>query len=127
MNRNQSAVNRRFRTLVCVVGGVIAAACARTEPSNQQKALQSVQERKVVTSRIRTIDFKSMSYPFIEPEPGPSWDMPSSSETIELKDGDYRFSDGGYLKLVSVTYGDLDGDGREEVAVDLLHGTGGTQ
>jgi len=28
--------------------------------------------------------------------------------------------------LVSVTYGDLDGDGREEAAVDLLYGTGGT-
>jgi hypothetical protein len=120
-------VNRSLRTLFCIVGSVIVVACGGAGPSNQQKASQGLPEQKVVDFTIRQIDFKSMSYPFTEAEPGPLWDAPSSSETITLKDGDYRFPDGGYLSFVSVTYGDLNGDGKEEAAVDLLHGTGGTQ
>jgi hypothetical protein len=33
---------------------------------------------------------------------------------------------GGYVTVWSVTYGDVNGDGRDEAVVDLLYGTGGT-
>jgi hypothetical protein len=106
---------------------VILAACGGKGPSAQEKGSQGVPEQTVIQSAIRQIDFRNMPYPFTEAKPGPNWDAPGPAKTITLKDGDYRFPDGGYLSLVSVTYGDLNGDGREEAAVDLLHGTGGTQ
>src|SRR5262249_52957589 len=52
-------------------------------------------------------------------------------QTVRLQDSWHRFQDShgnslGYLNLSSVTYGDLDGDGRNEAVVDLLRGSGGT-
>jgi len=86
---------------------------------------------------IHEIDFKNALY---------AWDQPSSAVPskwqwlaeaphggIQLKNGQHKFSDGSepgekvpYLLLGSVTYGDFDGDGHEEAAVDLLYSTGGT-
>ncbi len=50
-----------------------------------------------------------------------------------MLDGIHNFSFDGdppygvpSLELLSITYGDLDGDGREEAVVDLLYSTGGT-
>ena len=59
------------------------------------------------------------------------WLADRPQQTVRLQDSWHRFQDSdgnslGYLNLRSITYGDLDGDGRDEVAVDLLRGSGGT-
>src|SRR6266568_2438408 len=86
---------------------------------------------------IRGIDFKNASYAWDELDRGvpSSWqwlaELPHGS--VRLTNGQHRVSDGSEscntipdLSLVSLTYGDLFGDGREEAAVHLLYRTGGT-
>ena len=86
---------------------------------------------------IRGIDFKNASYAWDERDRGvPSewqWLTELPHGSVRLKNGQHRvsdFSESGKtipdLSLVSVTYGDLLGDGREEAAVHLLYRTGGT-
>ena len=54
------------------------------------------------------------------------WIEPGSA-SIRLVNGRHEWSPkGAYVMLSSVTYGDLNGDGREDAAVDLRYGTGGT-
>jgi hypothetical protein len=89
---------------------------------------------------IRIIDFANFSYPverqWLQCPPPESWYwLPSiPRDTVALKNGRYVFESSEYegdptppsLSLRSVVYGDLDGDGMEEAAVDLRFGTGGT-
>ncbi len=86
---------------------------------------------------IREIDFKNASYAWDELDRGvPSnwhWLAQLPRGSVRLKNGQHRVSDGSEsgktiseLSIVSVTYGDLFGDGREEAAVHLLYRTGGT-
>jgi len=84
------------------------------------------------------IDFANFSYPWSTgweesdtPDSDWKWLEDRPQQTVQLQDSWHRFQDSegnslGYLNLRSVTYGDLDGDGHEEVAVDLLRGSGGT-
>jgi len=92
------------------------------------------------TRTIRQTDFGNFIYPWNESEDeGPSnwhWMHEPPQTQLKLVNGRYVFStgdksegDGGsspYVALMSVTYGDLDRDGDEEAAVDLLYSTGGT-
>jgi hypothetical protein len=88
------------------------------------------------TGNIRAIDFKNFTYPWDEPPGVPStweWKPVKQGEGIPLKNGIHRFPlpddpsrHDGYLALVSITYGDLDGLSGEEAAIDLRYGTGGT-
>jgi hypothetical protein len=90
-------------------------------------------------SSIRQIDFRNFAYPWdggSPPEDLWHWIDSAPSTTVRLKDGVHRFwediEDGMArntapgLWFESVTYGDLDGDGKEEAAVDLNYGGGGT-
>jgi len=86
-----------------------------------------------VRQTIRKIDFKNTLYAWDEPTRGiPSkwqWldDAPHGSVQLKMDGTDsQRGASLPYLRLISVTYGDLDGDGREEAAVDLLYSGGGT-
>jgi hypothetical protein len=89
---------------------------------------------------IRQIDFKNFDYPLAEEsadDPAPTikpwkWFSGDARSTLRLVNGRHDFTtpDGlsdGYLLHSTVTYGDLDGDGEDEAAVDLLRGTGGTE
>lgn len=91
------------------------------------------------TSSIRQIDFRNFVYPWDEPGgPASDWHwMSTPSRThVQLVDGRHRFweaSDSEYereraprLWMTSVTYGDLDGDQKEEAAVTLNYSGGGT-
>ena len=81
---------------------------------------------------IREIDFTNADYPFALQKfysvPGEwHWLSMIPEGRIRLTGGKLKLDSGGrYLQLMSVTYGDLDNDGREEAAVDLLFSTGGT-
>jgi hypothetical protein len=90
------------------------------------------------TASVHQFDFKNASYAWEEPTHGvPSkwqWLAELPHGSVRLTNGQHRFSDSGgepgetvpYLQLISVTYGDLNRDGREEAAVNLLYSTGGT-
>jgi hypothetical protein len=86
---------------------------------------------------IHTFDFKNFGYRWREPrtEVPSAWKWLNDSQysVVRLVDGIHYFSETGipergqpYLEFLSTTYGDLTGDGRDEVAVDLLYSTGGT-
>jgi len=45
---------------------------------------------------------------------------------LAVRSGRHDRTDSGFLAFSSVTYGDLDGDGRDEAAVDLIRGSGGS-
>ncbi len=87
------------------------------------------------TGGVRGLDFRNFAYPWSELEDSVpaewKWIGPADS-TVKLVNGRRDFDepglprDGAYLMLKSVAYGDIDGDGAEEAAVDLLYGTGGT-
>jgi hypothetical protein len=94
------------------------------------------------TSSIRHVDFKNFAYPW-NGGGGPEnlenpwhWIESSPSSTVQLRGGVHRFweeveagqdrSRAPGLWFESVTYGDLDGDGKEEAAVDLNYSGGGT-
>jgi hypothetical protein len=87
-------------------------------------------------TKIGDVDFKNLDYPWGAPqlEVPTSWKWlagkPKSS--VRVREGRHAFSASdeslpdGYLMISSVTYGDLNGDGRDEAVVDLLCSTGGT-
>ncbi len=91
---------------------------------------------------IRKIDFKNFDYPWdIGEQPSytpDEWHWVSSipASTVSLENGNHRFLedlDAGLepnqapaVRLKNITYGDLDGDKREEAAVDLNYSTGDT-
>jgi len=87
-------------------------------------------------STIREIDFQNFSYSWPKSVGGvpPSWKWLDAVPTgsIRLANGrvefgeSRQFSPAPFVELISVTYGDLSGDGREEAAVDLMYKTGGT-
>jgi hypothetical protein len=88
-------------------------------------------------SPIRQIDFRNFTYTWDDPVPlDTTWRWLDSSPESEIKvvDGTYRFDDEDdlgegpvpFLSVVSVTYGDLTGDGTEQAAVELNYSTGGT-
>lgn len=82
----------------------------------------------------RRIDFANLTYPWSR-----TWDRGLAAVSnwrwlderatglLRLHDGNHDFGEGsGYLMVSSVAYGGLDGDGRDEAAVDLIRGSGGT-
>jgi hypothetical protein len=89
------------------------------------------------SSDIYAIDFNNYTYPWsgkvgaLESDQY-SWHWVSDvpSEVLALKSGSHAFEAGGYpdgyLKLISVTYGDLTGGGTADAAVDLHRQSGGT-
>ena len=87
-------------------------------------------------STIRDVDFGVFSFPWAESmhhHSSSGWLEVVPQSRIQLANGRHSFVEPGerpegspYLYLVSVTYGDLTGDGQEEAAVDLRYGTGGT-
>jgi len=87
------------------------------------------------STTIREIDFRNFDYSWDAPVDGvPStwkWLGGKPQTGVRIVGGrrDFSLSEPlaeGYLRFRSATYGDLDGDGRDEVAVDLLCSTGGT-
>lgn len=85
--------------------------------------------------RINEVDFKNFDYawdaPRIAVPTAWKWLEGKPRSTLRVMGGRHDFSPaepfaGGYVMVWSVTYGDLNGDGRDEAAVDLLCGTGGT-
>jgi hypothetical protein len=80
-------------------------------------------------TRINEVDFRTFNYAWDASITAPvtwKWLEGKPSSTLRVTEGRHDFSPDGYVLVRSVTYGDLDGDGRDEVAVDLLFGTGGT-
>ncbi len=79
---------------------------------------------------IHKVDFKNASYPWGRRHQAvPStwkWLPTFPPESISLENGRRDFSHGGYLLLEGITYGDLNGDRRDEAVVDLVYGTGGS-
>jgi hypothetical protein len=86
---------------------------------------------------IRGVKFSEFTFPWSDPLVNgvPSawrWMDKTPRGTLRLVKGRHDFSarsdpaHDGYLVLHSTTYGDLDGDGRDEAAVELRFGTGGT-
>jgi hypothetical protein len=91
------------------------------------------------TSSIRQIDFKNFAYPWDGGGGSPDewhWIGSIPSTKVELSGGVHRFweevetgedrNSAPGLRMESVTYGDLDGDQKEEAAVDLIYSSGGT-
>ncbi|MFN7926006.1 MAG: hypothetical protein U0Q16_38265 [Bryobacteraceae bacterium] len=85
---------------------------------------------------IRRVDFQNFAFPWDVPKDEvPStwkWIGPASS-SVRLINGRHDFGEPEipryatpYVMLRSVTYGDVDGDGTDDAAVDLLYSTGGT-
>jgi hypothetical protein len=88
---------------------------------------------------IREIDFKNLDYAWDAPKLSApnAWKWlegrPKSSARViggkcdlspsDSPAGTYR---GDYLSILSVTYGDLNGDGQDDAAVDVLYSTGGS-
>ncbi len=90
-------------------------------------------------TRISEIDFKNFDYAWDVPKLGApetwKWMEGTSRSSVHVVGGRHDFAvsespvrtyRGGYLMVWSVTYGDLNDDGRDEAAVDLLFSTGGT-
>jgi hypothetical protein len=88
---------------------------------------------------IREIDFRNFEFKWTTPKLGVpaawSWLEKPPTAVVRAVNGRHDFSpveavtggySGGYLMVESVTYGDLNGDGVEDAAVDLLYSTGGT-
>jgi hypothetical protein len=93
------------------------------------------------TDAIRKIDFRNFVYPWDDPGGSPSswrWTAKPTETTVRVVRGGYSFfvsdpsapdysSNGGpAILFMSVTYGHLLGDGREEAAVTINYSTGGT-
>src|SRR3954447_8242455 len=88
---------------------------------------------------VHNIDFRNFQYQVEHSEMGVptvwQWLDVTPTSTVRVVDGRHDFSAsdavaahyaGGYLIVHKVTYGDLDGDGLDEAAVDLVFSTGGT-
>jgi hypothetical protein len=91
---------------------------------SERSSQRSTQPSKLA---IREIDFKNFVYPYTDSEPQEKWEHVDSKETVQLINGRHDFPGGAYLLFQSAAYGDLDGNGADEAAVDLIYGTGGTQ
>jgi hypothetical protein len=92
--RNQPYLEIRHTQVqdsVCLAAFLMLAACSGASLSVQTAGSQNVGDRKAIQSALRQSDFKNMSYSFTESEPRLR-DTPETSQTITLKDGDYRFS-----------------------------------
>ena len=85
-------------------------------------------------SSFRGFDFANALYPWEHPSgivPNDfAWIRPPDT-SIRLRHGRVDFKDQsglgeGYLLMIGIVYGDLDGDSREDAAVDLIYSTGGT-
>jgi hypothetical protein len=82
----------------------------------------------------QTTDFGNFVYPWsdrfdrgLASVSGWRWMDTRNTRVLVLRNGSHDFGNGaGLLLLSSVTYGDLDGDGRDEAAVDLIRTSGGT-
>jgi hypothetical protein len=85
-------------------------------------------------STVQSVDFNNFSYPWSN-----SFDAGLASVStwkwmdvrgvsrLDLQKGFHSFGPtDGYLRVESVTYGDLDGDGRDDAAIDLTRGSGGS-
>jgi hypothetical protein len=76
------------------------------------------------------VDFKNFSYGWstsVNEGVSSAWDWlkVDARTDLQLIGGMHSFAESGaYLELASVTYGDIDGDGFDEAAVDLLYSTG---
>jgi len=86
-------------------------------------------------TKINEVDFKNFDYPWAEPRTAVpaawKWLDGTPRSALRVKGGRHEFSPAepfpdGYAMVQSVTYGDINGDGRDEAAVDLLYSTGGT-
>ncbi len=81
-------------------------------------------------TRIQEIAFRNFDYPWDRPRIAvPAawrWLDRIPKSTPHVAAGRRDFTSGGYVMVASVTYGDLNGDGRDEAAVELLFSTGGT-
>jgi hypothetical protein len=88
---------------------------------------------------IRKVDFRNYEYPWDPPMLGApetwTWLQEKPGTSAQLRDGKHDFSDsetpegsyhGVHLTFSSVTYGDLNHDGKDDAAVDLLFSTDGT-
>ncbi len=83
---------------------------------------------------IRGVDFKNFEYGRpVTPSGRSNWNWLQVTPTshVRLQNGDLTLDPtdpphSDYLRLSSVTYGDLDGDRQDEAAVDLYYKTGGT-
>ncbi len=89
------------------------------------------------TTEIRKVDFRNFSFSWYEHRHSiPStwrWFSSLPKSHIPVANGVHHFNKRGQneyhrrrVSVSSVTYGDLDGDGIEEAAVDLNYSTGGT-
>jgi hypothetical protein len=90
--------------------------------------------------KIRQIDFKNFTYAWDDPAIGVSerwhWITSSPKSRIKASKGVYHFCEQGLdeyecehaplIRVDSVAYGDLVGDGNEEAVVSLNYSTGGT-
>ena len=84
-------------------------------------------------NKISDVDFKNFNYAWdaslIAVPSAWKWLEGEPRSTLRVVGGRHDFSPdepGGYVMVWSVTYGDLNRDGRDEAAVDLIYGTGGT-
>jgi hypothetical protein len=88
----------------------------------------------IAQSTARSTDFRNFAYPWSKSfDSGLAsisdwkWLGERGAGLLVLRNGRYDFGEGsGYLLVSSVTFGDLDGDGDDEAAVDLIRGSGGT-
>jgi len=89
----------------------------------------------VGATRINEVDFKNFVYAWDSPRIAVptawKWLAEKPKSTLRVMGGRHDFSPsewfaGGYVLVQSVTYGDVNGDGRDEAVVDLLCSTGGT-
>jgi hypothetical protein len=85
-----------------------------------------------LSGAIGDVDFNNFAYPWDPPRISVpnvwKWLDGQPGSTLRITNGRHDFSParGGYVMLRSITYGDVDGDGEDEAAVDLLFSTGGT-
>ncbi|MBK7929590.1 MAG: VCBS repeat-containing protein [Bryobacterales bacterium] len=99
--------------------------------------LMSVVFVAAAQSERSTVDFRNFEYPLPNMEEKgempATWKwLPSVLKTrVRIRNGEFReptpdLGPGPSVRWVSTVWGDLDGDGREEAAVLLRYGTGGT-
>jgi hypothetical protein len=117
----------RFRWLLFLTFYVTTASCSHTSPRPIENKVAEPPKSSLEDDAIRNVDFKNFAYPYEKSSPSGKWEPLTSPPTVKLVDGRCDLPDGDYLMFNSVTYGDLDGDGRDDAAVDLNYGTGGTQ
>jgi len=90
----------------------------------------------LAANNIRDTDFKNFSYPWDEIQSGHlpgewHWIETPPRSAFQLVQGTHQFTEPDntplpHIEFKSAVYGDLDGDGNDEAAVELLYETGGT-